>query len=69
MQLVTMGEAVCGIVSDNGYPFLVFTEAAFQLNGEPENTPTLQLEPHTQGIVSVQKAVKFDFPHTCILQV
>ncbi len=64
-----MGEAVCGIVSDNGYPFLVFTEAALQLNGKLENTPAFQLEPHSQGIVSVQKAVKFDFPHTCILQV
>ena len=69
MQPVAMGKAVCGIVPHNRYPVLALPEAALQLNGKLEDPPALQLEPCSQGIVSVQKAVKFDFSHAGILPV
>ena len=68
MQPVTMGEAVSRIISYDRYPFIAVTEAGLQLHRKLKDTSTLQLEPRSQGIVFVQKAVKFNLSHALILQ-
>jgi len=61
---ITVGEAMCGIVSHDWRKYAGFAEPALQLNDKFEDNTMLHLESYTQCIVFVQVSVKLNKPHS-----
>jgi hypothetical protein len=62
-----MREAVCCIVAYHWRRLSTFAKPTFQLNDKLEDMPVFQLKLHTQSIIVVQMAMKFNEAHLVIL--